>query len=96
MPPVWLVPMLQKMMKEEEEEAFWHRLYLEMGGELEVGPLHPKVQLEEVGWWVLWGPELEPVQEGMPLSPLGPGPIEVDGAKQVPEDGAMVEDTAEE
>ena len=93
MPPQWLVPMLQKMMK-EEEEAFWHRLDVETGQELDLSPLPPNVQLEEAGWQVLWGLELELVQEGPPLSPLVLGPMEVDGAKQAPEDGAMSEEDA--
>ena len=38
----------------------------------------------------------EPAPEGLPLLPLGPGPMEVDGTKQVPEDGAIVEDAVEE
>ena len=46
------------------------------------------------GQWVPWGPELELAQEGPPLSPLGPGPMAVDGAEQVLEDGAMVEEDA--
>ena len=67
-----------------------------MGEELEMGPSPPTIQLEEVGWRVPWGPAVELAQEGPPLSPLGPGPMEVDGTEQVPEDVATVEDTAEE
>ena len=63
-----------------------------MGEELELGPPPLTIQLEEAGWRVLWGPAVEPAQEGPPLSPLGPGPIEVDSAKQVPEDGGVAED----
>ena len=44
MPPPWLVPMLWKMM-EEEEGVSWHGLDLEIGEELELGPLPPNVQL---------------------------------------------------
>ena len=50
------------------------------------------IQLEEAGQRVPWGLVVEPAQEGPPLLPLGPGPMEVDGAEQAPEDGAMVED----
>ena len=39
---------------------------------------------------------MEPAQEGPPLSPLGPRPMEVDGTEQVPEDGAVLEDATEE
>ena len=70
--------------EEEEEEAFWRRLDLEMGEELELGPPPLNVQLEEAGWWVPWGPELQPAQEGPPMSPLGLELMEVDGAKQAP------------
>ena len=33
---------------------------------------------------------MEPAKEGSPLAPLGPGPMEVDGTNQAPEDGAAV------
>ena len=39
---------------------------------------------------------MEPAEEGPPLSPLGPWPMEVDGAKQELEDGAMVEEAVDE
>ena len=57
---------------------------------MELGPPPPRVQPEEAGWRIPWGPAGEPAEEGSPLPPLGPGPMEVDSAKQVPEDGAMV------
>ena len=38
---------------------------------------------------------VEPAKEGLPLAPLGPGPIEVDSAKQALEDGAMVGEAAD-
>ena len=59
MPPLQLVPIPQRMMK-EEEEAFWFRLDVAMGEELELDPPPPNVQLEETGWQVPWSPELEP------------------------------------
>ena len=37
----------------------------------------------------------EPAQEGSPLPPLGPGPMEVDGAKQAPGDGDAVGEAAD-
>ena len=67
-----------------------------MGVELEMGLPPPSVQLEEAGRWVPWGAVVELAQEGPPLSPLGPGPMEVDGAQQVLEDGAAVDDATEE
>ena len=39
---------------------------------------------------------VEPAKEGSPLSPLGPGAMEVDGAEQVPEDGAVVGEATDE
>ena len=35
-------------------------------------------------------PEVEPAEEGSPLAPLGPGPMEVDGAKQALRGGVTV------
>ena len=61
-----------------------------MGEELELGLPPLRVQLEEAGWRVLWGPAVEPAEEGTPLAALGLGPMEVDGAEQAPEDGAVV------
>ena len=67
-----------------------------MGEELELGPLSPTVLLEEAGQQILWGPVVEPAKEGPPLLSLGPGPIEVDGAEQVPEDGAAAGEATDE
>ena len=61
-----------------------------MGKELELGPPPPRVQLEEAGQRILWGPAVEPAEEGLPLAPLGLGPMEVDNAEQAPKDGATV------
>ena len=67
-----------------------------MGEELEMGPPSPTVQLEEAGRRIPWGLAVEPAEEGLPLLPLEPGPIEVDGPKQAPEDGSTAEDAAGE
>ena len=67
-----------------------------IGEELEMGPPHPTIQLEVAGWWIPWGPVVEAAEEGPPLSPPGPGPMEVDGTKQVLEDGATTEKATDE
>ena len=48
MPPLWLLPMLQRISKEQEEE-FWCGRDLMTGEELELGRPPPRVQLEEAG-----------------------------------------------
>ena len=95
MPPLRLLPMPQRMSKAQEEN-FWCGRDVEMGEELELGPPPSTVQLEEVGERVPWELALEPAEEGLPWSPLGPGRMEVDGAKQAPEDGAMAEEATDE
>ena len=78
-----------------EEENFWWERDVAMGEELELGPPLPRVQLEEVVQQIPWVPVEEPAEEGSPLLPLGPGPMEVDGAKQAPGDGAAVGEAAD-
>ena len=60
------------------------------GEGLGAGTSSPGVQLEEAGWQIPWMLAVEPAEEGSPLAPLGPGPMEVDGAEQAPGDGAAV------
>ena len=79
-----------------EEENFWWGRDMMMGEELKLGPPPPRVQLEEAGQQIPWGPVEEPAKEGLPLPPLGPGPMEVDGAEQVPADGAMAGEAVDE
>ena len=55
MPPLWLLPMPQKMSKAQEED-FWLLRDMAMGEELDLGPPPPTVQLEEAGQWIPWGP----------------------------------------
>ena len=40
-------------------------------------------------------PEVEPAEEGLPLAPLGPGPMEVDSTEQVPGDFTTVGEAAD-
>ena len=51
LPMLWLLLMPQKMMA-RKEEAFWHRLDLEMGEELELGVPTPDVWVEDMVQWV--------------------------------------------
>ena len=89
MPPLWDLPMLWRL-SQPEEENFWKGQDVVMGEDLELGYPSPRVQLEEAGWQIPWMPVVEPAEEGSPLAPLGPGPMEVDSTEQVPGDGAMV------
>ena len=94
MPPLWLLPMPWRMSQLKEED-FWQGRDLTMGEELELGPPPLRVQLEEAGQRVPWGPEVELAEEGSPLAPLGPGLMEVDGTEQALEDGATVGEAAD-
>ena len=82
-------------MSKEQEKDFWCGQDLMIEEELELGHPHPRVQLEEAGEQIPWGLAVKPAEEGPPLLPLGLGPMQVDGAEQVPEDGAMVEEAAD-
>ena len=72
-----------------EEKKFWRGQDVAMGRDLGLGRPPPGVQLEEVGWRIPWMLAVEPAEEGSPLAPLGPGPMEVDGTGQVPGDGTV-------
>ena len=85
MPPLRDLPMPWKL-GESEERKFWKGQNVATGGDLGLGHPPPGVQLEEAGWWIPWILELEPAEEGSPLPPIGPGPMEVDGTKQAPGD----------
>ena len=87
MPPLRDLPMPWRL-GELEEKKFWWGQNVVMGGDLGLGRPPPGVQLEEAGWRIPWMPVWSLAEEGSPLPPLGPGPMEVDGAKQVPGDGA--------
>ena len=95
MAPLWLLLMPQRMSRVQEEN-FWWGWDVVMGEELELGPPPPTIQLEEAGQWVPWGPVVEPAKEGPPLSPLGLGPMEVNSAEKVQEDGAAVGEAADQ
>ena len=95
MPPLQLLPILQRM-SVAQEENFWWAWDVVTGEKLELGPPPPTIQLEEVGQRIPWGPAVELAEEGLPLSPLGLGRMEVDGVEQAPEDSAMVEEATDE
>ena len=78
-----------------EDKDFWWGRDLMMGEELELGPPPHRVQLEDVRRPIPWGLVVEPAKEGSALVPLGPWPMEVDGAEQAPEDNAMVGEAAD-
>ena len=94
MPPLQLLPMLQRTLRAQEENC-WQGWDMVMGEELEMGPPHPTVQLEEADQRVPWGLVVEPAEEGPPLLPVGLGLMEVDGAKQVLEDGTVAEEAVD-
>ena len=50
--------------------------------------------MEEAGWQIPWMLAVEPAEEGSPLAPLRPGPMEVDSAKQVLGGGAPAGEAA--
>ena len=89
MPPLQDLPMPWRL-GESEEKKFWRGQGVATGRDLGLGHPLSRVQLEQAGWWIPWMPAVEPAEEGSPLAPLGPGPMEVDGAEQVPGDGAKV------
>ena len=71
-----------------EEVNFWKGQDVVTEEDLELGRPPPRVQLEEVGWQIPWMLEVEPAEEGSPLVPLRPGPMEGDGSEQAPGDSA--------
>ena len=73
LPELRLMPMLWRMMVEEEKH-FWRGQDLASGKALELGVPPEDVQMEEVGERVTWGPAIEPAPEGLPLVPLGETP----------------------
>ena len=89
MPPLWDLPQPWRLLQREEEN-FWWRQDVVMEEDLGLGCPPPRVQLGEVGWQIPWMLAVELAEEGSPLAPLGPGPMEVDGAEQALEDGATV------
>ena len=95
MPPLQLLPMPWRLLA-MEEGRFWWGQDVAMEADLELGHLPPRVQLEEAEWQIPWVPAEELAKEGSPLSALGPGPLEVDGAEQVPEDGATAGEATDE
>ena len=63
-----------------------------MGEDLGLGRPPPGIRPWEAGRRLPWMMVQEPAREGSPLPPLEPGPMDVDGAEQVPGDGGAVEE----
>ena len=57
-----------------------------------LGPPPSGIRQREVGRRLPWMMVQEPAREGSPLPPLEPGPMDVDGAEQVPGDGGAAEE----
>ena len=83
-------------LNEEEEQWFWREEDVELGGDLGLGQPPPGIRLQEVGWRLPRTRGWEPTREGSPLPPLEPGPMEVDGGEQAPEDGSTAGEAEEE
>ena len=91
MPPLWDLP-LPWQLSDEEEQRFWRGEDVEMGVDLGLGWPPPGIWPREVGRRLPRTRAQEPAREGSPLPPLEPGPMDVDGAEQVPGDGGAVEE----
>ena len=90
MPPLRLLPMPQRMLKEQEED-FWWGQDMAMGEELELGPPPPTVQLEEAGWQIPVGAGGGAgLRKARPCRLLGWGQWRWMALGRQPEDGAMV------
>ena len=69
---------------------------MERGGDLGLGRPPPGIRLEEAGRRLPRTRGREPAREGSPLPPLEPGPMDVDGAEQAPEEGSTAGGAEEE
>ena len=56
----------------------------------------PGIRLQEAGRRLPRTRGSEPAREGLPLLPLEPGPMDVDGAEQAPEEGSAAGGAEEE
>ena len=65
---------------------------MSMGQDLGLGRPPPGIRLQEAGRRLPWMMVQEPAREGLPLPPLEPGSMEVDGAEQAPGDGGAAEE----
>ena len=56
---------MPQRMAAKEEEAFWLRLDLGTGEDLELGVPLPDLWIEDMGQWLWWGPEPVLAQGGL-------------------------------
>ena len=66
------------------------------GEDLGLGRPPPGIRLQEAGWRLPRMRGSEPAREGLPMPPLEPGPMDVDGAEQAPEEGSTAGGAEEE
>ena len=83
-------------LNEEEEKRFWKGQEVSSGEDLGLGRPPPGIRLQEAGRRLPRTRGREPARKGSPMPPLEPGPMDVDGAKQAPEEGSAAGEAEEE
>ena len=83
-------------LNEEEEKRFWKGQEVSSGEDLRLGRPPPGIRLQEAGRRLPRTRGSEPAREGSPMPPLEPGPMDVDGAEQAPEEGSAAGGAEEE
>ena len=83
-------------LNEEEEKRFWKGQEVSSGEDLGLGRPPPGIRLQEAGRRLPRMRGSEPAREGSPMPPLEPGPMDVDGAEQAPEEGSAAGGADEE
>ena len=83
-------------LNEEEETRFWKGQEVSSGEDLGLGRPPPGIRLQEAGRRLPRMRGSEPAREGSPMPPLEPGPMDVDGAEQAPEEGSAAGGAEEE
>ena len=83
-------------LNEEEEKRFWKGQEVSSGEDLGLGRPPPGIRLQEAERRLPRTRGSEPAREGSPMPPLEPGPMDVDGAEQAPEEGSAAGGAEEE